>query len=284
MKATRFFLLIFSVFGLTYPSFAQKGNEIPLAPANLKIDGKLDEFSDSLQNFDKSTHLYYAFAHDANDLYVFIQAKSQQDQAKIMAGGIDVSVNNRGKRKETATITFPVVDRTAMMAKMKNRRNSGQREGSTGQRTQRSPEEIQKMRTQMKVAALNSLRQIKVKGLKGISVEDVSIYNTYGIKTGIDYDNKGALVYELAIPFKLVGINLKTADEIAINIKVNGIQMPEGGSGYGGGGERRGGGFEGGERPGRGEGDFGGGRPDGRRDFSAMASSTDFWVKAKLAQ
>lgn len=279
-----FRFLVYSVIALAVnQSFAQE--IIPVAPANLKIDGKLDEFSDSLANYDKSSKIHYAFAHDANNLYVFIKASGQQEQSKIMAAGISISVNNKGKKKETSTITFPVVDRAAMMSEMRNR--GAQSRDNGGARTERTPEERAAMRMEMRKKMLSQYKEIKVSGLEGISMESVSIYNTYGLKEGINFDAQNNLIYELAIPLKLVNVSLD--NEVAINIKLNGIEIPENGGGGGfhggeGGGEGRpSGGFGGG---GFGGGGFGGGRPAGGQggDFSSMFTSTDFWVKAKFAQ
>ncbi|MDA9554795.1 hypothetical protein N9R54_01045 [Pelobium sp.] len=257
--------------------FAQSDAQIIKASAQLKIDGKLTEFADSLQNYDKTTHLYYAFANDANNLYVFIKANNRQDQSKIMAGGISVSVNANGKKKAVSTITFPVVDRTAMMAEMRNRGNREERpSGQAGNPTAG--------REEMRKRILGQLKEIKINGLKDLSVESISIYNTYGIKTGINYNDKDALIYELAIPLALVNVN-DLNKEIAINVKLNGLQMPEstnnnrgdlGGESYGSGSGRMGamgGGFY--------------GRPSGSSyggEVSPMFTSTEFWVKAKLAQ
>ncbi len=264
------FLAMFS-----YTCFAQE--IIPNAPANLKIDGKLTEFSDSLTSYDKTTKLNYALAHDANNLYVFVKANGQQEQNKMMAGGISVSVNASGKKKASSTITFPVVDRAAMMAEMRNRRSQGGG-GEGNAQVQRTPEERQAEREAMRKKILTNLKEIKVSGLNGISVESISIYNTYGIKTGINYNDKNALIYELAIPLKLVNVDPASEEEIAVNIKLNGLELPEnsggGGGGFGGGGNFGGGGF--------------GGQPTGARggsqNFSAMFTPTEFWVKAKLSK
>jgi hypothetical protein len=269
----KYYLLLVGVFFLINPLFAQNTEVIANAPDQLKIDGKLIEFSDSLVNYDKTTKLNYALAHDAKNLYVFIKAIGKAEQNKIMAGGISISVNASGKKKASSTITFPVVDRAAMMAEMKNR--VGQpRDGS--QRVERTPEEKKAERIAMQKKVLGGLKEIKISGLKDISLESISIYNTYGIKTGINYNDKNALVYELAIPLELVNVTLANDPEISINIKVNGLEIPEtssGGGGFGGGGMAMG----------MGGGGFSGGRPGGA-DISSMFTPTEFWIKTKFAK
>ncbi|MBD3748912.1 MAG: hypothetical protein IE931_05405 [Sphingobacteriales bacterium] len=277
MKKIFRFLVCSAVALAANSSFAQE--IIPVAPANLKIDGKLDVFSDSLANYDKSSKIHYAFAHDANNLYVFIKANGQQEQSKIMAAGISVSVNNKGKKKETSTITFPVVDKAAMVSEWRNK--VAQSRNNSGSKTNRTPEESVAMRKETRNKMLNQYKEIKVSGLEGISMESVSIYNNYGLKTGINFDAQNNLIYELAIPLKLVRVSLD--NEIAINIKLNGIEIPEN-RGQGDGQSRPSGGYGGGRS--FGGGGYGGGRYSSGQggDFSSMFTSSDFWVKAKFAQ
>lgn len=288
MKKIQLLLISSVLFIGVQASFAQNNEIILNAPASVKIDGKLTEFADSLANYDKTTKVYYAIAHDVNNLYVFIKANGQQEQSKIMAGGISVSVNNKGKKKESSTVTFPVVDRVAMMSAMRSGRGEqGNRSGS-GAPAEKTPAEREAQRTEMRKKMISQFKEIKVSGLNDISVESISIYNTYGIKTGINYNDKNALIYELAIPLKLVNIDLGSADEIAVNIRLNGIELPETGSsnggGFGGGEGRPTGGFGGG---GFGGGSFGGGRTGGEAgsvNMMALFTPTAFWVKAKLAK
>lgn len=286
MKNKYHLLIIVGLF-IANSAKAQNVELIPLATYPIKIDGKLTEFSDSLANYDKATKLNYAFAHDAQNLYVFIKAIGQAEQNKIMAGGISVSVNANGKKKAVSSITFPIIDRAAMMAEMRNRMSQSR---DAAQRTERTSEERKAEKIAMQKKILGGLKEIKISGFKDIAVESISIYNTYGIKTGINYSDKNALVYELAIPLSLVSVSLADDAEIAINIKLNGLEIPEitsnNGGGYGGGGYG-GGGYGGGMV---GSGSYGGGRPSGDASaggsggFSSLFTPTEFWVKTKLTQ
>jgi hypothetical protein len=286
MKNKYYFLLIGGLL-IANSLKAQNTELIAIAPSQVKIDGKLVEFSDSLANYDKATKLNYAFTHDANNLYVFIKAIGQAEQNKIMAGGISISVNATGKKKAISTITFPIVDRVAMMAEMRNRMSQS---GNSGQRTEKTAEERKADKIAMQKKILGGLKEIKINGFKDISVESISIYNTYGIKTGMNYTDKNALVYELAIPLNLVDVTLAKDSEIAINIKLNGLEIPEtsnsnnggGYSGMSGGGMGMGGGGYGG---GMVSGGYGGGPSAGAgRDIASLFTPTEFWVKTKLAQ
>jgi hypothetical protein len=266
---------VFAILFLGGSAFAQSEMLLESAPSTLKIDGKLNEIADSLKNYDKTTKVYYTIFNDANNLYVLIKANGRSEQNKILAGGISVSVNPAGKKKEASTITFPLVDRNAMMAQMRNRGNVGGQERPSGQPSAGQGTNWEEMRKRV----LSQLKEIKVSGLKDVNSETISIYNTYGIKTGINYNDKNHLIYELAIPLSAVSVNSKE-NVIAINIRLNGIEIPESGSSGGfGGGMPSGGGMGGGGFYGRpGTGGFGG------ADMAALFTPTEFWIKAKLAQ
>ena len=279
MKTLYFYFTLLTALFFSSSLMAQNVLEIPTSKVVVKIDGKLTEFSDSLANYDKSTKLYYAFAHDQNNLYVFLKANKQLEESKIMAGGVSVSVNATGKKKAISAITFPIVDHTAMMAEMRNRGNR-----NSENTTQKSPEERAKERMEMRRKTLTGLKEIKVTGFSDITVESISIYNTYGIKTGINYNDKNALIYELAIPLKLVGLDAANENEFAINIKLNGIEMPENSNGGGGFGGRESGGFIGGGGEGARSNGGGGRSGQGGSDYMALFSPTDFWVKARLVK
>jgi hypothetical protein len=122
------------------------------------------------------------------------------------------------------------------------------------------------------------MKELSVIGIKDITDTLVSIYNTYGIKTGINIDTHGNFNYELAIPLKLLDLDPAKNTELAYNIKVNGITM--------GGGNREGGRGQGGGRA------NGGGQVVGMVMISEptgggmldMMTPTDFWGKYKLAK
>jgi hypothetical protein len=271
-------LLLTTILFASNKTVAQDVLNLAKAPTGLKIDGKLNEFTDTLTNYDKITKLYYHVAHDDKNLYVFLKANKQMEQNKILAGGVSVSVNTTGKKKQTGVITFPLVDQTTMMTEMRNRFSQGQRPSGDGTtRVEKTPEERQKERDELRKATLAKLKEIKVEGIKDIKEVKISIYNTYGIKTGINYDAKNALVYEIAIPLTM--LNITNTNEFALNIKLNGIELPEGGMGGGGYGGM-GGGFGGG---GMGGGGQRGGANSGM-DFMSLFSPTEMWLKVAISK
>ena len=244
------------------------------APATVKIDGKLTEWGESLKAYNKNVQLWYTIANDDKNIYLAIKSIDLDNNNKILAGGISFTLNTEGKKKtkNAFTITFPIVKRAG------GRIGHGGRKGGFG--GDDTPDTAAIVTQQNQTLATGKV--ISAIGFADITDTLVSIYNEYGIKAAANIDGKGVLVYELAIPIKLLKIAPDDQKELAYNIKVNGLPL-SGGGGFGGGNSFGGGGRSGGSGGGGGGG-FGGGFGGGKsEDVSDMMSPTDFWGKYILA-
>jgi len=294
-KASPYFILAFTTLSFT-TSITQAQTTKPAQtilqapPAAIKVDGNLKDWGDSLRYYNDEKKFYYTLANDKTTLYAAIRVPERLDQIKTLRAGITLGIDPRGKKKETFAITFPLADpgSTPDFAKPQN---------ENGEVTQEDRDELMRER-------VTKLRNIKVEGFKDIEGDMITTSNTYGIKAAIDYDEKGNLVYELAIPLQFFHVDEKemAKNEWAFNFKINGVQKPAGanaaagadhqgagmsGGGMGGGrGGRGGGGMGGGGgrggRGGRGGG-MGGGSTDGA-SHSEISKSSDFWEKFYLAK
>lgn len=238
--------------------------------APVKIDGKLNEWQDTLQAFNRTVFLGYTIANDEKNLYMAIKSSDQVNSNKILAGGITCSVNTEGKKKDKDAfiVTFPVVN-TSPARQTAQRGPGGQRSAGQGQMQGLDANTVARRRQQ-----LSQFREIKVSGFKEITDTLISIYNEYGIKVAADYDNEGSLIYELAVPLRLLNMTSDSKGEIAYNIKVNGRQFAMRG-------------FNGGNVVTGSSGDFRGGGFSGARGGSgssvSMFDAVDFWGKYFLA-
>lgn len=254
-----------------FGGFAQKAPDIQninsAAPKLVRIDGKLNEWDNPLVADNKRTEVQYTLANDDKNLYLAL--KSTSAVAKIMAGGISFTVNNRGKKKEEGgfTVTYPVITRAGNnrgAGQMQNRQR-GMQQGVENQ----SQQQRDSLVTSQRKTQLVGVKEIKILGFAGIPDSLISIYNEYGIKAKATIDDKGEYLYELAIPMTLLNISMSSTKEVTYQIKINGRVM--GGSG---GMMMRtagsGGGFSGNR------GGFGGGNEQD------LLSPTDFWGKYPL--
>ncbi|MES2418562.1 MAG: hypothetical protein V4541_10285 [Bacteroidota bacterium] len=261
------FYTAFALLFLSLAAIAQKTPDIQSsalsAPDKIRIDGKANEWGDSFAADNKRTSLLYSLANDDKNLYLVIKAISLTTINKIMAGGITFNVNVSGKKREDGSlgITYPLIKRAT-----RNQAGRGQGRGNFGAAAQNSTQRDSAALAQHKTE-LTGAKEIKIIGFKNITDSLISIYNEYGIKAVASLDNKGAMVYELAIPLNLLELATEKPKEFVYQIKVNGLVM----RGFGGGG---------GGRPAG----FGGARGGGNNNSNAqdLLSPTDFWGKYTL--
>ncbi len=264
------------------------------APANVKIDARLTEWGDQLQAYNKTVDLGYTIANDDKNLYLVMKATEPSITNKITAGGITLAINTDGKKslKEAYIISFPLVDVNSLRNQMSSFRSQPM---GMGNDPKADSARIETMRKQ----AVKTFKEIKLIGFKDIADSVVSIYNVYGIKAAVDYDDKGAMICELALPLKYFNTSA-TNPEFAYNLKLNGLDitamMNSLMAGAAGGGARTidvagggGGGMNvvtmGGPIGGGG---FAGGGPTirmrGMGDMQGMTAPTDFWGKYTLVK
>jgi len=255
-------------------------NQLQPPPSNITIDGDVKEWGDSLRYYNKEKQLNYSLANDQDNLYMAIRVNDRSEQIRILRAGLTLSIDTRGKKKESFTITFPVGDQSA----------EGMAE--TAQDLQGGNSNVkQEDRDELMRARLTKLREIRVTGFKDIESETMTTSNTYGFKVAIDYDKDGYLVYEAAIPLKFFHADDITKTEWAFNFKINGITRPgqhkdgpeQEGMTRGGGGGMGGGGGRGGRGGGRGGQRMAGGN-SAPVDHSELSKSVDFWEKYYLAK
>lgn len=276
-------LLAFSVTG-----YAQKLPDVQAtglyAPAGIRADGKSTEWNDSFQALNKRTNIYYTIANDDNNLYVAIKSTDAANNTKIMAGGITLSINPDGKKKEkeSITLTYPVINRTAMrtgggQGGARRTMMMGTMTGPASGGQQMSKLQRDSMMAEMQKKQLAQVKEIKINGFKSTTDTLISIYNEFGVKAVANITKENAFFYEIAIPLAALGLSKDSSTEFAYNIKLNGLQM----QGFDGGGGnmtvRMGGGGGGGNFGPRGGG-------NSNFDFQALISPTDFWGKYTLAK
>jgi len=277
------------------------------APEGIKIDGKLTEWGDDMQAYNKATKLAYTIANDDKNLYLVVRCKDNINTSKILGGGITLLINTADKKKEKDAfeVTFPMVSRANLRGLMRGKQGFGSNKTLTQAQIDSTSRANHK-------AALPLMKEIGVLGFKDITDSTISIYNEYGIKAAAGFDAEDAYVAEVSIPLKLLSISTEDAKEFAYNIKVNGIQGSNGNRNNGGGPPRNGGGGEnggggsfssdgggggfgggrgggggfggGGGSRGGGGGSRGGGPGGGISTMEELTTATDLWGKYTLAK
>ena len=281
--SAKIYLTIFLTLGFltSFQLYAQKTPDVQevgmKAPTTTKVDGKNLEWNDTFAAKNKRTNIWYSLSNDDKYLYLVVKSTDVPNNTKILAGGITLSINPDGKRKEKESIslTYPLINRA-------NARGGQRMRGNVGATALTPVQRDSATAAQQKIQLLTA-KEIKVKGFIGLTDTLVSIYNTEGIKAYASIGADHSYFYEAAIPLSFLGITTDRTKEFAYNIKINGLQVAGfGGAGGGGGGGRAGGagggGNFGGARGGGGQGNAGG------IDMQALMSPTDFWGKYQLVK
>jgi hypothetical protein len=256
---------------LTIPTrvWSQKKAELiktKWAENQMLIDGMLSDWTDSLDLYSSETKLYYSISNDNENIYIAIKNTSAENLSKILARGISFTANYERSKKSSPTITFPILDRTP-----------GKKQVEV---EEPEPKEIQRR-------IISKIKEIKVEGFKEIVDGGISLYNTYGIKAAMSFNDNNYMIQEIAIPLRLIGVEPESTDLITYRIRINGFQgsavvqqrdMNYYDDMYGGAyGGRYG-------RYGRNYNGMYGAMP--RRNFSntSISTSTEFFIKSELAK
>jgi hypothetical protein len=178
------------------------------APANVKVDGKLTEWNNQLEAYNKTTALYYTMANSNDNLYLAIRVTDFVAMDKILGGGLSLTIT--GKNGAIA-FTTPLTSAT-------NRGNISKAARSSEAMTDSLANKLNKeLATHSKEAG--------IKGISAITDPTISVYNEYGIKVSGYVGTDKTYTCEIAIPLKYITPILGGAEDFKYNIMVNGVMM-----------------------------------------------------------
>lgn len=226
------------------------------------IDGSASDWTDSLQ-YDANSHLQYQVLNDDRMVYVRLKANDAQTQAKLVYLGTVVWLDSTGRNQQQLGVRFPLaVDLNSF--KPSTERPAGAMGPSAAER---QAEHVARLRTAL--AGDHEMELLNYRGSKEPVLTDSE--SKLGVKAAIGLDERNNIIYELAVPLRLVYRRvpaLATGQSAAIGVWIAGqkpklpagsqpqsdmsVMGPQGGGmggGYGGG---MGGGGYGGGRGGMG--------------------------------
>jgi hypothetical protein len=226
MKNSVSLVLISLVFGIGLRAGAQKlpnvQTESVKAPADIKIDGKVDEWNNQFKAYNHSTEVYYTLSNDDQHLYLALQATIPDVVNKIIAGGITLTIQKSDKKndKRGVSITYPIYEKNNRPTLGITHRVSMEN-GVTHTETSSPPMNDSTINARNKQLRDKS-KYIGVTGLPGLDTL-ISIYNENGIRTGQLMDSKGAYTYELSVDLKLLGLSANEVSKFAYHLVLNGV-------------------------------------------------------------
>ncbi len=159
------------------------------------IDGKATEWTDSLQ-YDASSHLQYQVLNDARTVYVRLKAADMPTQAKLAYLGMVVWLDSTGRNQQQLGVKFPLpIDLSTIKAPAE--RPVGAM-GPTA--AERQEEHLNRLRGI--ITSANQMELLNYRGSKEPVLTDSEA--KLGVKAAIGLDARNNLVYELAVPLRLI--------------------------------------------------------------------------------
>ncbi|OCX50531.1 hypothetical protein BEL04_22400 [Mucilaginibacter sp. PPCGB 2223] len=201
------------------------------APANIKIDGKLDEWPNKLLSaYNSTSRIYYTIANDDENLYLVVRGFGQRVSRKALEGGLTFTISHstgkkeREKAPDNVSISFPV----PQGEKIRFDLLAQQRELPPLMKdTVANRRQIDSLIKVANAVLTARLKEIRVAGIKEIEDTSISVYNTQGIKAKMQFILMQPVV-EIAIPLKYLGLSTTKPVKFSYNIKLSVPPPPPG--------------------------------------------------------
>jgi len=181
-----------------------------IAPADIKIDGKVTEWDNKFQAYNNATEVFYTISNSTENLYLTVKATEVAVIQKIVGGGITFMLKSTGKKSAITpvTITYPLVQFQFSQVNY-----------------------LLKRAEPIAEPALNALnkqltdhqKDITITGVKEIPDALVSVYNDQGIRAAALIDNKKAYTIEIAILLKYLQQEIDGAGTFSYILQINGL-------------------------------------------------------------
>ena len=149
------------------------------------IDGLATEWTDSL-HYDPTSKLQYQLLNDNRTVYVRLKAADPATQTKLLRLGFVVWLDTTGRGQEQFGVRFP----------LSGRPTSPRPDEPAGERLDRGTRLCQTL------AGLREMELLNYKGSKEPTLTDTQ--SQLGVKLAVSLDAQENLVYELAVPLRLL--------------------------------------------------------------------------------
>lgn len=180
-------------------SFAQETVALKSPTTAVTIDGNNKEWGNNLEYYNANKRIHYTISNDKENIYLVIKTNDASQLTNILFSGVTFSIDTKGRKKKTQTITFPIQEMPIMESVPLNT-----------------------LEQKRELAKSTRFKKIEVKGFKDIDEGQIYNGNPYKIQTAINVDDNGYLVYEEAIPLALFHTE-DPLNEWAYNIQLNAV-------------------------------------------------------------
>jgi len=159
------------------------------------IDGQATEWTDSLQ-YDAGSKMQYLVLNDGRTMYLRVKINDAPTQAKFAYLGTVVWLDSTGRNQQQLGIRFPLPVDLESLPKGESR--------PAGAMGPSAAERLADHQTRLRQVLLNAkeMELLNFRGSKEPVLADAQ--SLLGVKAAINLDAQGNLIYELAVPLRLV--------------------------------------------------------------------------------
>ncbi len=177
------------------------------------IDGQATEWTDSLQ-YDANSKLQYLVLNDARTMYLRVKINDAPTQAKFAYLGTVVWLDSTGRNQQQLGIRFPLPVDLESLPKGEQR--------PAGAMGPSAAERLADHQNRLRQVLLNAkeMELLNFRGSKEPVLADAQ--SLLGVKAAMTLDPQGNLIYELAVPLRLIYKRVPNlASGQAANVGVN---------------------------------------------------------------
>ncbi|MDQ2793084.1 MAG: hypothetical protein M3Y12_03630 [Bacteroidota bacterium] len=211
------------------------------AAAPPTTDGQPDDWADSLR-YDPTSKLQYQVLNDSRTVYVRLKVADQGTQARVLRRGLTIWLDTTGRSQHQFGVRYPL---------------GGPPPPNQVAPDPNAPLAVRRARRTLALAEMREMELLNYKGSREPTLTDAQ--SQLGVKVALGFDAQDDLIYELAVPLRLLyrrlpALNPGRPAVVGVSIEGNrpaghSVGTPEGsvvGSQGNMGGGMRGGGYGGG--------------------------------------
>ncbi len=183
------------------------------APANVKVDGKPDEFGGKFQAYNVATDFAYTMANNDKALYLIVQTDNGDVINRIFGSGVTFTIVNKSiTNNKGVSFTYPIKNNNLISY------------FSTKNWKGNSPEAAEKLMNSNNLKIEPLFKWIKISGVKNL--DTLAIYNEQGIEAAGKFGLKKTYTIEFSIPIALIHEQINKAGILSYHIRINGGKGP----------------------------------------------------------
>ncbi|WP_195809211.1 hypothetical protein [Hymenobacter polaris] len=213
---------------------ADKAADVPASAVSSRfiatpptIDGKSTDWGSDSLKYDANSRLQYEVLNDTRTLYVRLRSADASTQAKLALLGMVAWLDSTGRNQQQFGVHYPLPIDLSTLKNQADQRPAGAMGPSAAER-----QAMHVARLRSAITDARTVELLKFRGSKQPVLTDSDA--PLGVKAALGLDEKDNLIYELAVPLRLIYKKvpaLATGQRAAVGVWMLGDKLkPEPGS------------------------------------------------------